>query len=194
VVAVYDGAVAALADDPYRHVELLLRVGQIHEVQRADADAAISRYRAVLEVDAGNASALRALDRLYEALEQWPQVAEVLRRELTLSDLSPDDAVSLRYRLGQVLERQLGDAAGALAVYREIIDVQADHAETVAALEAMFARGVLRGEVAAALVFLQLFDSTGNAYWSSDKKAKVVTTANNAGGGHMSGLLLLNLT
>ncbi|MDO9019269.1 MAG: hypothetical protein Q8S73_07535 [Deltaproteobacteria bacterium] len=151
VVAVYDGAVASLADDPYRHVELLLRVGQIHEVQRADADAAISRYRAVLEVDAGNASALRALDRLYEALEQWPQVAEVLRRELTLSDLSPDDAVSLRYRLGQVLEHRLGDPAGALAVYREIIDVQADHAETVAALEAMFARGVLRAEVAAAL-------------------------------------------
>ncbi len=151
VVAVYDAAVGALADDPYRHVELLLRVGQIHEVQRADADAAIERYRAVLEVDASNASALRALDRLYDALEQWPQVAEVLRRELTLSDLSPDDAVALRYRLGQVLEHRLADPAGALAAYREIIDVQADHADTVAALEGMFARDVLRAEVAATL-------------------------------------------
>ncbi|MDB4931690.1 MAG: domain protein putative component of TonB system [Myxococcaceae bacterium] len=151
VVAVYDAAVDSLHDDPYRHVELLLRVGQIHEVQRSDADAAITRYRKVLDVDAGNASALRALDRLYEALEQWPQVAEILRRELGLSDLSPDDAVALRYRLGQALEHRLGDPAGALAVYREIIDVQADHAETVAALEAMFARGVLRAEVAATL-------------------------------------------
>ncbi len=151
VVAVYDGAVDALASDPYRHVEVLLRVGQIHELQRADADAAIARYRKVLEVDASNASALRALDRLYEAHEQWPQVAEVLGRELTLSDLSPDDAVALRYRLGLVLEQRLGDPVGALAAYREIIDVQADHAESVTALEGMFAQGVLRAEVAATL-------------------------------------------
>jgi hypothetical protein len=49
-------------------------------------------------------------------------------------------------------------------------------------------------KVTTALMFLQLLDPTGNAHWSSDKKAKVVTTANNAGGGHMSGLLLLCLT
>lgn len=151
VVEVYDGAVGALADDPYRHVELLLRIGQIHEVQRNDADAAIARYRSVLDVDSGNAGALRALDRLYEALERYAEMADVLRRELNLSDLSPDDAVALRYRLGQALEHKLNDAPGALAVYREIIDVQADHAETVAALEAMFSRGVQRAEVSATL-------------------------------------------
>ncbi len=151
VVAVYDGAVGGLADDPYRYVELLLRVGQIHEVQRADAESAIARYRRVLEVDGANGTALRALDRLFDALERWPELATVLRMELELTDLAPDDVVLLRYRLAQVLDRRLNDPAGALAAYKEIVDVQADHGETVAALEAMFSRGVLRGEVASVL-------------------------------------------
>ena len=147
----YDAAVARLTEDPERRLELLLRVAQIQESHLGDAEGAIARYRLALDVDAQSVAALAALDRLFEALERWPELAEVLRREVSLGDLSPDDVLSLRFRLAQVLEHRLDDVDGALAVYREILDVQADHEGTVAALEAMFNRGVRRQDAAALL-------------------------------------------
>ncbi|MFO0652556.1 MAG: hypothetical protein U0326_40445 [Polyangiales bacterium] len=151
VARTYDAVVERLAQDPERRLELLLRVAAIHETHLGDADGAIARYRLALDVDAQNAAALRALDRLFEALERWQELAEVLRREVTLSEVSPDEALEVRFRLAQVLEHKLNDVDGALAVHREILDVQADHPGTVGALEDMFNRGVRRQEAAALL-------------------------------------------
>ncbi|MEZ4408920.1 MAG: tetratricopeptide repeat protein [Polyangiales bacterium] len=151
VATVYDEASASLAEEPDRQAELLARAGQIHEVQRGDAESAIARYQRVLAIDPENGAALRSLDRLYEALERWSEDADVLRRQIALPDVSPDEGIELRHRLGVVLESRLGDVDGALAVWREILDVQGDHPPTVAALESLFDRGVRRAEVAAIL-------------------------------------------
>lgn len=151
VARTYDGALETLAEEPERRIELLLRVGQIYEVQVGAAETAVARYVAVTEVEPENPIALRALDRLYEALERWPEMAAILSREVALSDLSPDDVVTIRFRHAQVLEQKLSDIDGALAVYREILDAQADHEPTIAALEALFANNVRRVEIAAML-------------------------------------------
>ena len=151
VAETYDRVVAGLVEQPADRLELLLRAASIREVHLGDAEAAIARYRMALELDAQNGNALRALDRLYEAQGRWPELADVLRREVALPDLSPDDALGVRYRLAEVLEHRLGDIDGALAVHREILDVQADHPGTVGALESMFSRGVKREETFALL-------------------------------------------
>jgi tetratricopeptide (TPR) repeat protein len=151
VARTYDEALAVLAEEPVLQVELLLRVGQIYEVQVGDAETAVARYVTVTERDAENGTALRALDRLYEALERWAEMAAVITREVQLSDASPDDLVALRFRLAQVRGEKLSDIDGALAAYREILDAQADHEPTIAALEALFANDVRRAEIAAIL-------------------------------------------
>jgi tetratricopeptide (TPR) repeat protein len=151
VAQTYDRAVAELNEQPNERLELLLRAAAIYEVHLGDAESAIARYRQALEIDPQSSPALRSLDRLYEGLERWPELAEVLRREVALSELSPDETLSVRHRLAQVLEHRLHDVEGALAVYREILDVQADHPGAVTDLESMFARGVKREETFALL-------------------------------------------
>jgi tetratricopeptide (TPR) repeat protein len=148
VAQTYDNAVGSLAEEPDKRLELLLRAAAIHEVHIGDADAAIARHRAALEVDAQNGAALRSLDRLYDGLERWTELAEVLRAEVNLTDLSPDESLEVRFRLAQVLEHRLNDIDGALATYREILDAQVDHPGAVEALEGMFNRGVRRQEAA----------------------------------------------
>jgi tetratricopeptide (TPR) repeat protein len=151
VAQTYDSAVARLTEDPEKRLELLLRVAAILESHLGDPEAAIARYRLALDVDAQSSAALRSLDRLFEALERWHELADVLRREVALPDLSADEALEVRSRLAHVLEHRLADVDGALATYREILDVQADHAGAISALEDMFNRSVRRQDVAALL-------------------------------------------
>ena len=77
-------------------------LAKICEVQLGSVDAAIARYRIVLEVDPAHLEALEALDRLYEASERWPELAEVLAREKPRSRPAPSDVLQLQFRLGQL--------------------------------------------------------------------------------------------
>ncbi len=151
VVESLDAALPTLGDDAARKLELLHRAGQLCESQLGDGDAAVARYLQALEVDAEDGESLRSLDRLYEALERWRDMADVLVRLVALPDIAPDEAVEVRFRLGQTLQHRLGDVDGALAAYREILDTQADHADTVAALEDLFGRDIRRADIAAIL-------------------------------------------
>ncbi|MBL8601844.1 MAG: tetratricopeptide repeat protein [Myxococcales bacterium] len=146
-----DAAVPALGEDVSRKIDLLQRAGQIFESQLGDGDNAVARYTQALELDPENGVSLRALDRLYEALERWGDMAAVLRREVNLTDMTPDEALEVRFRLAQVLQHRLGDVDGALGVYREILDAQGDHEATVAALDDLFTRDVRRAEISAIL-------------------------------------------
>ena len=156
---VYDAELAKLADRPDELVSLGLRTAQIYEVQLGNVDVAIERYRHVLTADERNSTAIRALGRLYEAREQWPEYAEVLRKEVELPDASPDDVIQLRFRLAQVLEGALGDVNGAIAAYRDILDTQSDHTPSIQSLEQIFARKIKQTEVAA--ILKPIYESQG---------------------------------
>ncbi|HEX2688314.1 MAG TPA: tetratricopeptide repeat protein, partial [Kofleriaceae bacterium] len=133
--------------DVARQVDLLSRLARVHEQELADIDKAIATYRRILEVEFDNKPAVLALDRLYSATAAWPQLTEVLRREIQLAD-NDSEIAGLQFRLGQILQDQLGDRKGAVEVYREILASQPQHGETLAALEDMFHQGHLQMEIA----------------------------------------------
>jgi tetratricopeptide (TPR) repeat protein len=152
VARLYDARLDELAgqDDKEKFVELGLRCAQVFEVQLENVEQAVVRYRRVAEADPENVAALRALDRLYTQTERWADLAGVLAREAALAD-SPDDALELKYRLGQVRQLKLDDVDGALSAYRTVMEEAPDHALTLAALEGLFAAGVKQVEVGAIL-------------------------------------------
>ena len=96
-------------------VDLLSRLARVHEQELGDIAHAIETYRRILDVEYDNKPAVLALDRLYSATAAWPQLTEILRREIQLADggSASGEVAELQFRLGQTLQNQLGDRRGA---------------------------------------------------------------------------------
>jgi golgin subfamily B member 1 len=138
--------------DVPRQVDLLSRLARVHEEELNDVPKAIATFRRILEAEVDNRPAVLALDRLYTQTQAWPELADVLRREIMLVDSREPDAVaSLQFRLGQTLQLQLDDKKGAVEVYREILADNPAHQATLAALEEMFHAGHLQVEIGGVL-------------------------------------------
>ncbi|RYG75573.1 tetratricopeptide repeat protein, partial [bacterium] len=59
-----------------------------------------------------------------------------------------EQTLSFQYRLGQLREKQLGDIDGAISAYRTVLEANPEHAESLAAVEALFAARVKQMEIA----------------------------------------------
>ena len=148
----YQGEADKSLDVP-RQVDLLSRLARVHEEELADVAKAIHTYRKILDASTDPADtkpAVLALDRLYSATAAYPELTEILRKEIDLSD-NPSEIANLQFRLGQVLEGQLGDRKGAIDVYREILTEHPTHEQTVSALENMFHAGHLQTDIGGVL-------------------------------------------
>ncbi|HEY1558512.1 MAG TPA: tetratricopeptide repeat protein [Kofleriaceae bacterium] len=136
--------------DVPRQVDLLSRLARVWEEELGNVDKAIATYRKILDVEFDNAASVLALDRLYSSTAAWPELSEILRREIGLAH-GDAEVAALQYRLGQVLETQLGDRKGAVEVYREILTTNPTHEEAITALERMFHAGHLQPEIGSVL-------------------------------------------
>jgi tetratricopeptide (TPR) repeat protein len=122
-----------LATDAAVRVELGLRLGYICERELRQSDAAVSAYQRVLDDDPTNAAALNALGGLHEQAANWPELLDNLQQRAAIAH---DDAerVALRYRSGEVLEREMADVDAAIDAYRDALDIDAHHAKSIDAL------------------------------------------------------------
>lgn len=154
----YQGELDKLGDDPHSFVELGLRTAQILETQLEERDEAIALYQRILNVEAENHVAIRALDRLLTAAERWSELVEILAREAEIGQ-TPDEILELKHRLGQVHELRLGDLDSAIAAYQEVLAAAPEHQNTLEALERLFAAGSKRAEIAEILE--PLYQTTG---------------------------------
>ena len=139
-----------LTDQADERKRILYEIAKLYEVQIGDPKAAIETFQAVLEDDPADAATLAALDALYQKTKSWEPYAEVLRRRI---ELEGDERVlvDLKFRLAETELEYLGDEAGALANYREILLIDSDHEGARLALEGMLKSESLSGEAAAIL-------------------------------------------
>ncbi len=82
----------------------------------------------------GDESVLDELERLGEDAGLWREVAEALRGALDACE-EPERRTAFRYRIARILEAEVGDAEGAEAVYRAILEEEPDDELARAALE-----------------------------------------------------------
>lgn len=137
VAGFYAGALDSAQDDPEVQRQLLLRVASIMDEHLAAVETAEDAYLRVLEMEPQDEQALAALDRIYTAGQRWPELAEVLRREIELS-YDEDKVISLSYRLGVLCEQQLGDLDSAVDTYQSILNLRPLHPEALLALEQIY--------------------------------------------------------
>src|SRR5690606_2187298 len=81
---------------------------------------------------------LEALDRIYTDHGAHEALAEVLRKRVIASDHS-DDQVRFNYRLGQVLENDLGRSDEAIQVYNLVLsELDPQHHESIQSLQRVY--------------------------------------------------------
>src|SRR6185436_10487802 len=142
LLAVYEKKLELTTDGDAR-IAIQSKIGQLYEDEIKDDRKAIAAYQAILDAAGDAPSALRSLDRVYQRNAMWRQLADVIGRQLTIVGPEDDRAahVELKYRIGQLREQQLGDVAGAIEAFRDILDLMPAHERARRALEAYLAKG-----------------------------------------------------
>lgn len=123
-----------MEDDTEGKLELLFRAGTLQEDILKEYDGAVAVYQRVLDLDSANLRALRALENLHVVRDDHAALAEVLRRQLDLTEDS-NEQVGLLHRLGTLYEEQLGDTRQAIDFFQRALDKDKLHRPTIAALE-----------------------------------------------------------
>ncbi len=137
-----------------------MRLGQIAEDRLSDLPRAAAAFeRASHGIEPR--SALAALERVLARSGRWPDVAFVIRREAEVADDDPQRAEYL-YRAGDLAETTLRDEAGAVAAYREVLQLVPTHAQARQSLERMVTTAPDQ-RAAIVEVLEPLFDQDGDA-------------------------------
>jgi tetratricopeptide (TPR) repeat protein len=123
------------APDIIQRVGQLFRIAQLEEERVGDAAAAARTFAAIIEAEPANDRALKALQRVAEARQDWAGLVEALRSELEVRGGKPDAREDLLLRIGQIQETRLRDADATFASYREVLQVDPVSAAAVAGLE-----------------------------------------------------------
>ncbi len=133
--------------DSQLQISMLLKVARVYEEELEQPENAVRKYERALEHDPECRQAVLSLDRLFEAMQKWESLTDVLRREIRMS-VSDEEMVSLQFRLGQIYEQNIGNMDAALECYRDILTTLPGHSATLAALELLFTEGIKQPEIA----------------------------------------------
>jgi len=116
--------------------ETALRLGRLWEKDLNDPQQAIDAYRRCLDDAPTDATAILALERLYQQRELWDDLQENLRTQVALS---PDDRARapLLLRLGELQATHLGDPGGALETWREVLAVDPSSERAIVSVRAL---------------------------------------------------------
>ncbi|MGB5310677.1 MAG: tetratricopeptide repeat protein, partial [Polyangiales bacterium] len=125
--------------DALNKAELGRRLAKVYEEQLDDLERAEETYRFVLGVDDHDENALAALDRIYAKHGAHRALSQVLRKRIEGSSNS-SDLVDLHFRLGTVLDRNLGMTEEAIEVFDKLLsEYDSEHAPAIQSLQRIYA-------------------------------------------------------
>ncbi|MBX3191757.1 MAG: tetratricopeptide repeat protein [Labilithrix sp.] len=110
-----------------------LRIGALHE-QMQDSQRAAQTYREVVEIEPTNLQGLRGLARVYEALEQWPELVRVLESELEVVT-TERERIDILMQLANIHEEQFRKPDVASQRLEQVLEIDPNHEDAYFALE-----------------------------------------------------------
>ncbi len=123
-----------------RAATLLCEIGDIYEKRLNDDDSARRSYDRALERDGECMQALAALATLHRRHRRLPELLDVLRRELKLTN-DRDRQLELHLEMARAADQaEGGDLKAALAAYREALRIDAANAAALSGLERLCRR------------------------------------------------------
>lgn len=118
-------------------IDALLKLAELHETKYLKRERAAEILERIVVVEPSHPQALKALERCYHALRDWPRLAKVLRARAdnTYDKKQKTDLLELA---AEVFESKLGDAAAAIEVHRDLLVVDPKHRRALSDLARLY--------------------------------------------------------
>ncbi|MBI2894767.1 MAG: tetratricopeptide repeat protein [Deltaproteobacteria bacterium] len=130
---------AGAVEDPALARELWLKVASIYDERIGDPDLAVDAYNRVLAIDPQDATALEALEGLFNRTERWQDLIRVYRKKAELTfDATQKEAIF--GQMAFIYDEMLSDPAEAITCHREILAIDATSEKALRALDSLFRR------------------------------------------------------
>ena len=128
------GRKADYTEDDER-IASLKKKGLVQHDRMGNTGDAIETFLQVMALKPGDVDGLRTLDRLYGAAEDWWNLYSTLE---TLHGLvTGEERLTVHFRMGKLLESEIGDATKAVDIFKDLLDEFPDNTDAVDALENM---------------------------------------------------------
>jgi tetratricopeptide (TPR) repeat protein len=121
VTALYQKIVDQIPDGDIQQ-DVRLRVGELAKKKLGDSALAIAEYKKALDARADDRRAMIALEELYAEANDSPSLLEILKLRVEHAE-NDGEKKTLLFRQAELQKGPLGDAAGAIATYEAILDV-----------------------------------------------------------------------
>lgn len=118
-------------------VDALLKLAELHETKYLKRERAAEMLERVLELEPTSPAALRALERCYHALRDWPRLARVLRVRAE-NTYDKKQKVELLELAAEVFESKLGDLAAAVEIHRDLLVADPKHRRALGDLARLY--------------------------------------------------------
>jgi len=125
LLEVYDAELAVTSETAGK-ATIHYRAGEICETRLRDPDAAITRYQQALLLSPGYLPAQQALERLFERLGRWVDLAAMLEQDVLQAE-GRADAVARLGTLASLYETRIGDAERAFECLHRALDLSPEH-------------------------------------------------------------------
>jgi len=145
LIDVYDKRLDDIMDGELEYA-FATKIAGLYEDALGESAKAAEYFQRALGVANDEREPLAALDRLYERDSRWSELEDILAREADVT-MDEEQQAEFLYRLGDVRERQLNDASGAVSSYRDVLDRNPQHSAARAALERLLSSDAERSEI-----------------------------------------------
>jgi tetratricopeptide (TPR) repeat protein len=158
LLAIYDKKLE-LAKSKAETLEIRMKLASLYEDEAKQPEKAIELYDAILKEDPRQPKALAALDRIYQGLGKWTELALTMEQEIALA--SGPAVTELKFRRGAVLDQHLGAAAAAVTSYREALALDPTHVGARTSLQSYLSNADANLQMAAVETLEPIYEQTG---------------------------------
>ncbi len=118
-------------------VDALMKLADLHETKFLKRERAAEILERVVEIEPAHPQALKALERCYHALRDWPRLARVLRARAD-NTYDKQQKTELLELAAEVFESKLDDPEAAVEAHRDLLLVDPKHRRALGDLARLY--------------------------------------------------------
>ena len=118
-------------------IDALMKLADLHETKFLKRERAAEILERIVEIEPAHPQALKALERCYHALRDWPRLARVLRARAD-NTYDKKQKTELLELAAEVFESKLNDPEAAVEVHRDLLLVDPKHRRALGDLARLY--------------------------------------------------------